>query len=146
VRRNPWHARSALGVAHPEPIEPHIAPLQQAVTAGKYDAGFAADGDATASGPVDLRHVRKTTDFFFCVDLAGMRDLPGDIAKTFSVTKFDRQACSELGRKVHEVRSGSKYICCVMLDYRGGGKRGIGIHLTLPYADATVSALFSRGN
>src|SRR5437660_668219 len=28
------------GGAHPEPIEPHIAPLQDAVRAGKYDAGF----------------------------------------------------------------------------------------------------------
>ena len=31
-----------FGGVHPEPIEPHIEALRQAVRAGKYDAGFAA--------------------------------------------------------------------------------------------------------
>src|SRR5262249_5017637 len=42
-----------FGGAHPEPIEPHIAPLQNAVQAGKFDAGFAADGDGDRIGAVD---------------------------------------------------------------------------------------------
>jgi phosphomannomutase/phosphoglucomutase len=44
-----------FGGAHPEPIEPHIDPLRQAVLAGKYDAGFAADGDADRIGAIDGR-------------------------------------------------------------------------------------------
>ena len=33
-----------FGGVHPEPIEPHIEALRQAVVKGKYDAGFCADG------------------------------------------------------------------------------------------------------
>jgi len=40
-----------FGGVHPEPIEPHIEHLRQAVRAGKYDAGFCATEMATASGP-----------------------------------------------------------------------------------------------
>src|SRR5258705_115556 len=42
-----------FGGAHPEPIEPHIAPLQQAATAGRHDAGFAADGHGDRAGEVE---------------------------------------------------------------------------------------------
>src|SRR5207248_6179257 len=31
---------------NPEPIEPHVAGLREAVVASGYDAGFATDGDA----------------------------------------------------------------------------------------------------
>src|SRR5207244_3186457 len=34
-----------FGGVHPEPIEPHIEALRQAVRAGKYDAGFCAGGE-----------------------------------------------------------------------------------------------------
>jgi phosphomannomutase len=34
-----------FGGVHPEPIEPHVEALRQAVLAGKYDAGLCADGD-----------------------------------------------------------------------------------------------------
>src|SRR5580704_9209181 len=42
-----------FGGVHPEPIPPHIAPLQEAVLAGKYDAGLAADGDGDRIGAID---------------------------------------------------------------------------------------------
>jgi len=73
-----------FGGAHPEPIEPHIAPLQQAVTIGKYDAGFAADGDGDRIGAVDRAGAFVNPHQIFSLlvwHLAGMRDLPGDIAK-----------------------------------------------------------------
>src|SRR6266699_1816414 len=138
-----------FGGAHPEPIEPHIAPLQQAVTAGKYDAGFAADGDGDRIGAVDRAGAFVNPHQIFSLlvwHLAGMRDLPGDIAKTFSVTKLIDKLAAKLGRKVHEVPIGFKYICELMLeqDILIGGEEsgGIGTSLYLPERDATVSALF----
>jgi alpha-D-glucose phosphate-specific phosphoglucomutase len=138
-----------FGGAHPEPIEPHIAPLQQAVIAGQFDAGFAADGDGDRIGAVD-----RTGDFvnphqIFALlvwHLAGMRELPGEIAKTFSVTKLIDKLAAKLGRKVHEVPIGFKYICELMLEKNilvgGEESGGIGTSLYLPERDATVSALF----
>ena len=42
-----------FGGAHPEPIEPHIQPLREAVLAGKFDAGFCSDGDGDRIGAID---------------------------------------------------------------------------------------------
>jgi phosphomannomutase len=138
-----------FGGAHPEPIEPHIAPLQQTVTAGKYDAGFAADGDGDRIGAVDRAGTFVNPHQIFSLlvwHLAGMRDLPGDIAKTFSVTKLIDKLAAKLGRKVHEVPIGFKYICELMLEQNiligGEESGGIGTSLYLPERDATVSALF----
>src|SRR5579859_7608174 len=138
-----------FGGVHPEPIEPHIRPLGDAVVAGKYDAGFAADGDGDRIGAIDRdgSFVNPHQIFALLVwHLAGMRDLPGDIAKTFSVTKLIDKLASKLGRKLHEVPIGFKYICELMLEQNiligGEESGGIGTSLYLPERDATVSALF----
>jgi len=138
-----------FGGAHPEPIEPHIAPLQSAVVTGKFDAGFAADGDGDRIGAVDRTGAFVNPHQIFALlvwHLAGTRNLPGDIAKTFSVTKLIDKLASKLGRKLHEVPIGFKYICELMLEQNiligGEESGGIGTSLYLPERDATVSALF----
>jgi alpha-D-glucose phosphate-specific phosphoglucomutase len=138
-----------FGGSHPEPIEPHIAPLQQAVIAGKYDTGFAADGDGDRIGAVDRSGTFVNPHQIFSLlvwHLAGTRNLPGDIAKTFSVTKLIDKLAAKLGRKLHEVPIGFKYICELMLEQNiligGEESGGIGTSLYLPERDATVSALF----
>ncbi|HVO57678.1 MAG TPA: phosphoglucomutase/phosphomannomutase family protein [Dongiaceae bacterium] len=137
-----------FGGAHPEPIEPHIAPLQKAVVAGKFDAGFAADGDGDRIGAVDRSGAFVNPHQIFALlvwHLAGMRNLPGEIAKTFSVTKLIDKLAAKLGRRVHEVPIGFKYICELMLEQNiligGEESGGIGTSLYLPERDATVSAL-----
>jgi len=138
-----------FGGVHPEPIPPHIAPLQEAVLAGKYDAGLCADGDGDRIGAVDRdgSFVNPHQIFALLVwHLAGTRNLPGDIAKTFSVTKLIDKLAAKFGRKLHEVPIGFKYICELMLeqDILIGGEEsgGIGTSLYLPERDATVCALF----
>ena len=138
-----------FGGAHPEPIEPHIAPLQRAVPAGRYDAGFAADGDGDRIGAVDRagQFVNPHQIFALLVwHLAGTRNLPGEIAKTFSVTKLIDKLAEKLNRKLHEVPIGFKYICELMLEQNiligGEESGGIGTSLYLPERDFTVSALF----
>jgi phosphomannomutase len=137
-----------FGGAHPEPIEPHIDPLRQAVLAGKYDAGFCADGDGDRIGAIDrdASFVNPHQIFSLLVwHLAGTRNLPGDIAKTFSVTKLIDKLAAKFNRKLHEVPIGFKYICELMLEQNiligGEESGGIGTNLYLPERDATVSAL-----
>jgi alpha-D-glucose phosphate-specific phosphoglucomutase len=138
-----------FGGAHPEPIEPHIAPLEEAVTSGKYDAGFASDGDGDRIGAVDRTGAFVNPHQIFSLlvwHLAGMRNLPGEIAKTFSVTKLIDKLAKKLDRRLYEVPVGFKYICELMLEQNiligGEESGGIGTSLYLPERDFTVSALF----
>jgi phosphomannomutase len=142
-------ARDPLfGGVNPEPIEPHIAPLQQAVKSGGYDAGFALDGDADRIGAVDRDGTFVTPHQIFSIllwHLAGTRELTGDVAKTFSTTKMIDKIAAKFGRKVWEMPIGFKYICDRMLegDVLLGGEEsgGIGTKLHLPERDASVNAL-----
>jgi len=138
-----------FGGIHPEPIEPHIAALREAVCSGKYDAGFAADGDGDRIGAIDREGAFVNPHQIFSLlvwHLAGTRKLPGDIAKTFSATKLIDKLAAKLSRKLHEVPIGFKYICELMLEQNiligGEESGGIGFSLYLPERDATVSALF----
>jgi len=137
-----------FGGVHPEPIEPHIEALRQAVLAGKYDAGLCADGDGDRIGAIDRDGTFVTPHQIFALlvwHLAGTRNLPGDIAKTFSVTKLIDKLAAKFNRKLHEVPIGFKYICELMLQQNiligGEESGGIGTNLYLPERDATVCAL-----
>jgi phosphomannomutase len=138
-----------FGGFHPEPIEPHIEPLRQAVLGGKYDAGFCADGDGDRIGAIDRTGAFVNPHQIFALlvwHLAGTRNLSGDIAKTFSVTKLIDKLAKKFNRKLHEVPIGFKYICALMLEQNillgGEESGGIGTSLYLPERDASVSALF----
>lgn len=138
-----------FGGVNPEPIEPHIEALRKAVLAGQFDAGFCADGDGDRIGAIDRDGTFVNPHQIFALlvwHLAGTRGLPGDIAKTFSVTKLIDKLAAKFGRKLHEVPIGFKYICELMLeqDILIGGEEsgGIGTRMYLPERDATVSALF----
>jgi phosphomannomutase len=137
-----------FGGIHPEPIEPHIEALRQAVRAGKYDAGFCADGDGDRIGAIDRDGSFINPHQILALliwHLAGTRRLPGDVAKTFSVSKLIDKVAAKFGRKLHEVPIGFKYICELMLEQNiligGEESGGIGTSLYLPERDATVSAL-----
>jgi phosphomannomutase len=137
-----------FGGIHPEPIEPHIEAARQAVRAGKYDAAFSADGDGDRIGAIDRDGSFITPHQIFALlvwHLAGTRKLPGDIAKTFSVTKLIDKLAVKFARKLHEVPIGFKYLCELMLEQNiligGEESGGIGTSLYLPERDATVSAL-----
>lgn len=137
-----------FGGVNPEPIEPHVEALRRAVREGKYDAGFAMDGDADRIGAVDCDGTFITPHQIFSIllwHLAGTRKLSGDVAKTFSTTKMVDKIAAKFGRKVWETPVGFKYICDRMLecDILLGGEEsgGIGTKLHLPERDATVNAL-----
>jgi alpha-D-glucose phosphate-specific phosphoglucomutase len=138
-----------FGGVHPEPIEPHIEALRESVLARKFDAGFCADGDGDRIGAIDRSGAFVNPHQIFALlvwHLAGTRNLPGDVAKTFSVTKLIDKLAAKFGRKLHEMPIGFKYICELMLEHKiligGEESGGIGTSLYLPERDATVSALF----
>jgi phosphomannomutase len=137
-----------FGGVNPEPIEPHIELLRQAVVKGHYDAGFALDGDADRIGAIDRGGTFITPHQIFAIllwHLAGTRKLSGEVVKTFSTTKLIDKIATEFGRKVWETPVGFKYVCDRMLesDVLLGGEEsgGIGTKLHLPERDATVNAL-----
>jgi phosphomannomutase len=137
-----------FGSVNPEPIEPHVAALREAIRRGGYDAGFAADGDGDRIGAMHSDGTFITPHQVFSIlfwHLAGTRKVSGDLAKTFSTTKLLDKIASRYGRRVHEVPVGFKYICELMLEgniLMGGEESGgIGTKLYLPERDATVSAL-----
>jgi phosphomannomutase len=142
-------ARDPLfGGVNPEPIEPHVAALQRAVVAGKYDAGLAADGDGDRIGAVDRNGIFVNPHQIFSIlfwHLAGTRQLDGDVAKTFSTTKMIDKIAARFSRKVWETPIGFKYICDRMLEGNillgGEESGGIGTRLYLPERDATMNAL-----
>jgi phosphomannomutase len=137
-----------FGGVNPEPIEPHVEALRQAMRAGGYDAGFALDGDADRIGAMDPDGTFITPHQIFSIlfwHLAGTRKISGEVAKSFTVTKMIDKIAAKLGRKVWETPVGFKYICERMLegDIILGGEEsgGIGTKLYLPERDASVSAL-----
>jgi phosphomannomutase len=137
-----------FGGVNPEPIEPHVDALRRAVLRGKYDAGFALDGDADRIGAIDCDGTFVTPHQIFSIllwHLAGTRKLSGDVAKTVSTTKMIDKIAQKFERKVWETPIGFKYISNLMLerDILLGGEEsgGIGTKLYLPERDANVNAL-----
>ncbi len=137
-----------FGGVNPEPIEPHVEALRQAVVNGGYHAGLCADGDGDRIGAVDRDGTFVTPHQIFSIllwHLAGARRLPGDVAKTFTATKMIDRIAQKFGRKLYETPVGFKYICELMLerDILLGGEEsgGIGTRLHLPERDATVMSL-----
>ncbi|MBI2817379.1 MAG: phosphoglucomutase/phosphomannomutase family protein [Acidobacteria bacterium] len=127
-------ANPLFGGFNPEPIEPHISELRQAVEDLKADAGFATDGDADRVGAVDRSgsfidsHQIFSILLRYLVDVRGMR---GGIAKTFSTTKLVDKLAAHYSLPLYETPIGFKYICDHMLskDILIGGEEigGIGI-------------------
>lgn len=142
------HYDPLFGGVNPEPIEPHVSALQDAVVKGKYDAGFAADGDGDRVGAVDADGTFITPHQIFAIllwHLVESRKQSGDVAKTFSTTKLIDKIAKRFGRTVFETPIGFKHICELMLerDILLGGEEsgGFATKAYLPERDATVTAL-----
>ena len=138
-----------FGGLHPEPIEPHIKELQQAVREFGADAGFATDGDADRVGAVDRDGHFVDSHHIFAIllqYLVEVRGMKGGVVKTFSTTKLVDKVAAKYGLRVYETPIGFKYICDHMLtsDILIGGEEsgGIGIpSLGGPERDGVMNAL-----
>jgi phosphomannomutase len=133
---------------NPEPIEPHIAGLRQAVLEGGYDAGFATDGDADRLGAIDRDGSFVDSHKIFSLLLKHLAEdlgLRGEVVKTFSTTQMIDKLARKYDLPLHITPIGFKYICEFMLtrDVLIGGEEsgGIGVKGHLPERDGILNSL-----
>ncbi|MGC2160860.1 MAG: phosphoglucomutase/phosphomannomutase family protein [Silvibacterium sp.] len=133
---------------NPEPIEPHIRALQEAVVANHCHAGLVTDGDADRIGAADEHGNFVDPHKIYAVLLEWLltrKKWPGDVTRAFNTTSMLDRICARYGRTLHEHGIGFKYVCDLMLekDILIGGEEsgGIGIARHLPERDGLLNAL-----
>jgi phosphomannomutase len=152
-----------LGVAHvqirgeanplfpginPEPIEPHIRALGEAVLANGCQAGLCTDGDADRLGAIDENGNFVDPHKIYCVLLSWVlrrKGWPGAVTRAFNTTKMLDRICKKHGRELIEHGIGFKYICDLMLEREilmgGEESGGIGFQRHLPERDGLLNSL-----
>jgi alpha-D-glucose phosphate-specific phosphoglucomutase len=133
---------------NPEPIEPHVRALQEAVVREKCHAGFANDGDADRIGAVDEHGGYVDSHKIYSVLLRWLLERqkwPGEVVRAFNTTRMLDRIAARHGRKLHECGIGFKFICDLMLEREilvgGEESGGIGITRHLPERDGILNAL-----
>ena len=134
---------------NPEPIEPHIRALADAVVANGCQAGLATDGDADRIGAVDEHGNFVDPHKIYCVLLSWVlkrhNDWPGAVTRAFNTTKMLDRICLKHGRELIEHGIGFKFICDLMLErtiLMGGEESGgIGFQRHLPERDGLLNSL-----
>ena len=133
---------------NPEPIEPHIALLQQTVVNEKCDAGLATDGDADRIGAVAEDGSFVDSHKIFCVLLRWLlerKQWSGDVVRAFNTTRMLDRIAAKHGRKLYETQIGFKYIADLMMEHDiligGEESGGIGYSRFLPERDGILNCL-----
>jgi phosphomannomutase len=133
---------------NPEPIEPHIRALGEAVVANGCQAGLCTDGDADRIGATDEHGEFVDPHKIFCVLLSWVlrrKGWPGAVTRAFNTTKMLDRICAKHGRKLIEHGIGFKYVCDYMLEQEivmgGEESGGIGFQRHLPERDGLLNSL-----
>jgi alpha-D-glucose phosphate-specific phosphoglucomutase len=133
---------------NPEPIEPHVALLQETVVKEGCHAGFVTDGDADRIGAVAEDGSFVDSHKCFSVLLRWLlerRKWPGDVVRAFNTTRMLDRIAARYGRKLHECPIGFKYIADLMMEREivigGEESGGIGYSRYLPERDGILNSL-----
>ncbi len=134
---------------NPEPIEPHIRALAEAVVANGCQAGLATDGDADRIGAVDEHGNFVDPHKIYSVLLSWVlkrhNDWPGAVTRAFNTTKMLDRICKKHGRELIEHGIGFKFVCDYMLEREivmgGEESGGIGFQRHLPERDGLLNSL-----
>jgi len=133
---------------NPEPIEPHVALLQQTVLREECDAGLATDGDADRIGAVAEDGSFVDSHKIFCVLLRWLlerKKWSGDVVRAFNTTRMLDRIAAKYGRKLYETQIGFKYIADLMMEHDiligGEESGGIGYSRFLPERDGVLNSL-----
>jgi len=133
---------------NPEPIEPHIRALGEAVVANGCQAGLCTDGDADRIGATDEHGEFVDPHKIFSVLLSWAlrrRGWPGAVTRAFNTTRMLDRICGKHGRELIEHGIGFKYVVDLMLEREivmgGEESGGIGFQRHLPERDGLLNAL-----
>jgi phosphomannomutase len=133
---------------NPEPIEPHVAMLQETVVNEGCHAGFASDGDADRIGAVaeDGSFVDAHKIFSVLLQwLLARKKWPGDVVRAFNTTRMLDRIAAKYGRKLYETPIGFKYTADLMMEHDiligGEESGGIGYSRFLPERDGVLNCL-----
>jgi alpha-D-glucose phosphate-specific phosphoglucomutase len=133
---------------NPEPIEPHIRALGEAVVEHKCDAGLCTDGDADRIGAVDEHGNFVDPHKIFSVLLSWVlrrKGWPGAVTRAFNTTKMLDRIAAKHRRELIEHGIGFKFVCDYMLEREivmgGEESGGIGFQRHLPERDGLLNAL-----
>ena len=134
---------------NPEPIEPNIRALGEAVVANGCQAGLCTDGDADRIGATDEHGEFVDPHKIYSVLLSWVlkrhNDWPGAVTRAFNTTKMLDRICQKHGRELIEHGIGFKYVCDLMLEREilmgGEESGGIGFQRHLPERDGLLNAL-----
>ena len=137
-----------FGGINPEPIEPHIRALGEAVVANHCHAGLCTDGDADRIGATDEFGNFVDPHKIFSVLLSWVlrrKGWPGAVTRAFNTTKMLDRICRKYGRVLLEHGIGFKFVCDYMLEREilmgGEESGGIGFQRHLPERDGLLNAL-----
>jgi alpha-D-glucose phosphate-specific phosphoglucomutase len=133
---------------NPEPIEPHIRALGEAVIANKCHAGLCTDGDADRIGATDEHGEFVDPHKIFSVLLSWVlrrKGWPGAVTRAFNTTKMLDRIAAKHRRELIEHGIGFKFVCDYMLEREivmgGEESGGIGFQRHLPERDGLLNAL-----
>ena len=104
---------------NPEPIEPHVAMLQQVVVERGCHAGFATDGDADRIGAVAEDGSFVDSHKIFSVLLRWLLERkrwPGEVVRAFNTTRMLDRISAKYGRRLNECPIGFKHIADLMME------------------------------
>ncbi len=134
---------------NPEPIEPHVAMLQETVVRERCDAGLVTDGDGDRVGAVTEDGAFVDAHKCFAILLKWLLECkkwPGAITRAFNTTRMLDRIAKKYGRELIEHGIGFKYVCEIVLSGKEvmiGGEEsgGIGIPRHLPERDGILNSL-----
>ena len=133
---------------NPEPIEPHVAMLQETVVREKCHAGLATDGDADRIGAVAEDGTFVDSHKIFCILLRWLlerKKWTGEVVRAFNTTRMLDRIATRYGRRLNECSIGFKYIADLMMEREiligGEESGGIGYSRFLPERDGILNSL-----
>jgi len=137
-----------FGNIHPEPIVENLFALTEKVKDGKYNVGFALDGDADRLGAID--HTGEFVDshkiFMILLKyLVEVRKKRATVVKTVSLTSMVDLYCKKKNLQLIETPVGFKYVAELMATSNvligGEESGGLGTTMHLPERDGLFNAM-----
>lgn len=133
---------------HPEPIAENLSILSQSVRTGKYDVGFAFDGDADRLGAIDHKGDFVDSHKIFMILLkyfVEVKKKRAAVVKTVSLTSMVDKYCDKKKLQLIETAVGFKYVAENMekMSVLIGGEEsgGLATSLHIPERDGLFNAM-----